>query len=167
MLALLGLIGHLPATARADVRLPQLVGNHMVLQRDKKLKIWGWADPGDRISVDFEGHEATTRADRAGRWAVSLGPLKGGGRYRMNMTGNNKIHLVDVLVGDVWVAAGQSNMEFPLKRDKDDFGGVLNSDQELADTSYPAIRLSKVDHAARFQATRFVSSLPILVRDWS
>lgn len=160
-LALCGIasISVFSSSAPADIRLPRLIGDHMVLQRDCKLKIWGWADPGERVSVAFNRVKATAVADRLGRWSVPLGPFKAGGPSRMEISGRNKIDVADVLVGDVWVAAGQSNMEFPLKHDdKEDFGGTVNSDHELADTSYPEIRLFKVDHAAHFQPADEVKS---------
>lgn len=138
-------------SALADVRLPKLVGDHMVLQRDSKIAIWGWADPGQPVRIDFHGRRGTTRTDQNGRWSMSLGPFPAGGPYELVIVGKNTITIHDVLVGDVWVASGQSNMEFPLRPDRDGNGGVVNSELEVADSSYPQLRLFKVHHRVGFR----------------
>ncbi|HXY40376.1 MAG TPA: sialate O-acetylesterase [Vicinamibacteria bacterium] len=104
----------LPAGAVADMRLPALVGGHMVLQRDRPARIWGWATPGEviRVSVGGASGQATTASD--GRWSIELPPQAAGGPFQMTLTGRNTIALEDVWFGEVWVASGQSNMEFPL-----------------------------------------------------
>src|SRR5580700_4028298 len=137
--------------ASADVRLPRLVGDHMVLQRDSKVAIWGRADPGDQIRIAFHGKQLKTKADRAGNWSISVGPYPAGGPYDMVIVGKNKVTVHDVLIGDVWLASGQSNMEFTLGRGPEDYMvGVANEDQEIADTTYPELRLFKVNRAVRF-----------------
>src|SRR5689334_1181001 len=113
----------LAGEALAEVKLPRLVADHMVLQRDSRVAIWGWADPGEEVKIGFHGKKATARTDRTGRWSTSLGPFPAGGPYELVILGKNRITIHDVLVGDVWVASGQSNMEFPLHPDKDGFGG--------------------------------------------
>src|SRR5690242_1636363 len=103
----------LTSLAWADVRLPRLVGDHMVLQRDAKIAIWGWADAGESVRIDFRGKRVTVRADQNGRWSASLGPFLAGGPYDMLVAGKNRLELHDILLGDVWLASGQSNMEAP------------------------------------------------------
>jgi sialate O-acetylesterase len=103
-----------PPVARADVRLPALVGSHMVLQRDAPSRIWGWAAPAEavRVSVDGAKGEAVARPD--GRWSVDLPPQPAGGPFSLTVAGRNTLTLDDVWFGEVWVASGQSNMEWPL-----------------------------------------------------
>ena len=105
------LIGLLPLLSSAQVRLPSLVRDSMVLQRDVPLNLWGWASPGESIIIRFQGKrfKATTAHD--GRWAVKLPPQKAGGPYTMSV---NQIELKDILVGDVWICSGQSNMVHQL-----------------------------------------------------
>src|SRR5215470_12154470 len=101
--------------AWADVQLPSVLGSHMVLQRDKPLPVWGWADPGEEVKVEFAGKEAVTKADAKGNWRVTLPAQKANATgQRLTVTGKNKVELEDVLVGEVWVGSGQSNMEWWL-----------------------------------------------------
>ena len=130
----------------ADVRLPGLVGDHMVLQRDAKLTVWGWAAPGEKIRIQVLSQHITTRADREGQWSASMGPFTAGGPYDMTVSGKNTVVLHDVLVGDVWLASGQSNMEFPLKGSGEWKTGVYNAQAEVSTASYPRVRLFKVHH---------------------
>ena len=94
----------------AQVRLPKLVRDSMILQRDTRLNIWGWAATGEKVSVRFNNKTAKTTTGKDGKWMVQLPPMKAGGPYTMNITGSNQLVLKDVLVGDVWLCAGQSNM---------------------------------------------------------
>lgn len=133
--------------ALGNVRLPALIGNNMVLQRDTKIALWGWADPGEQLGIEFHGETIKTKADKSGRWSTFAGPFTAGGPYDLVVVGKNRLKLRNVLIGDVWLASGQSNMEFPLKHDeKDDFGGVLNAAKEIAGANFPQIRLFKVHH---------------------
>ncbi len=114
------LIGLLPTTLYAQLRLPALVSDGMVIQRDQKVKVWGWAGKGIRVSVDFQGedYEATTGDD--GKWMVSLKPSTAGGPHTMTIAAENEtITLKDILVGDVWLCAGQSNMVHYLDLHRD------------------------------------------------
>ena len=104
----------LPVPARADVRLPALVSSHMVLQRERPARVWGWATPGERVRVFVAGAQGESVASADGRWSVDLPPQPAGGPFAMTVAGRNKIVLEDVWFGEVWVASGQSNMEFPL-----------------------------------------------------
>lgn len=100
----------------ADVRLPKLLSSGMVLQRDAEVQIWGWAEPGENVSVVLNKTKRTTVADRDGRWRAVLPPMEAGGPFAVRIEGNNTVELSDVLVGDVWLASGQSNMELTLAR---------------------------------------------------
>ena len=103
--------------ARADVKLPKVIGSHMVLQRDRPLPIWGWADPGEEVTVKLDEATATAKADAQGDWKVVLPAVKADGKaHRMTVSGKNKIELDDILIGDVWIGSGQSNMEMGHRR---------------------------------------------------
>ncbi|MCC6280701.1 MAG: sialate O-acetylesterase, partial [Saprospiraceae bacterium] len=100
----------------AQVRLPKLISDGMVLQRDADVNIWGWASPGEKVLVHFMGAVYGTKADKDGAWQVPLSPLKAGGPYDMLVQATNEIKISDILVGDVWICSGQSNMELPMRR---------------------------------------------------
>jgi sialate O-acetylesterase len=111
----------------------------MVLQRDRPIHIWGWSDPGEKVTVVMRGSKRETTGDGFGNWSVFLPPDGAGGPYTLTVTGGNEIALDDVLVGDVWFASGQSNMEMPLKG----FGGapLKNGAEEIAHANQPQLRL--------------------------
>lgn len=123
--------------SQAEVRVPTLIGDHMVIQRDQPIHIWGNADPGESIIVSFHGETASAKPDTYGRWSVYLSPIEAGGPYDMEIRGTNTIHITDILVGDVWVASGQSNMGFNVAR-------VDHAPAELAAAAHPKIRLFHV-----------------------
>ena len=104
------------APAFADVRLPALLGSHMVLQREQPARVWGWAAPGESVSVSVGRSSGRATAGPDGRWQVDLPAQPAGGPFRMAVAGRNTIELADVWIGEVWLASGQSNMEFPLAR---------------------------------------------------
>lgn len=110
-MALLLAMGSQPVMAK--VRLPKLVSDKMVLQRDTDLKIWGWADAGEKVTVRLQGYYYETEADKNGNWEVTLPPQQAGGPYLLEV---NEIVIRDVLVGDVWLCSGQSNQETPIHR---------------------------------------------------
>lgn len=130
-----------PDVSHAGVRLPKLVGNNMVLQRDVKIPIWGWADPGEKVTVYFLKQKHTTKAGADGKWSINLNPLKAGGPYEMRIKAKNEIKLNNILIGDVWLASGQSNMEWPL------ISTVNNFKKEIEEANYPQIRLFTVEKA--------------------
>src|SRR6187402_1853315 len=99
---------------KADVRLPKLISDGMVLQRDKPLKIWGWATPGEKINISFNKKTYSTVTGTDGTWQVAVKPMAAGGPYNMTITGNNKVEVNDILMGDVWFCSGQSNMEMGM-----------------------------------------------------
>jgi len=107
------------------IKLPDLVGDKMVLQRDVTLNIWGWADQGENITIRFRNETYNTSPDKNGKWSVQLKPQKPGGPFVMEI---NEITIRDILVGDVWLASGQSNMETPIARLTDRFPEINVSD---------------------------------------
>jgi sialate O-acetylesterase len=121
----------------ADPRLPNLFGNHMVLQRDKDIAVWGWAEPGENISVSLAFQTRTTTAASDGRWKIALSPLPAGGPFTLTVSGQKTITLKDVMLGEVWVASGQSNMTYALS-------GATRSAEEIPKAIYPEIRLFTV-----------------------
>jgi sialate O-acetylesterase len=121
----------------ANIRLPKLFGNHMVLQREKPIGIWGWADPKEKITITLNKQSKSTTADKNGRWKIVLTPESAGGPYKMTVKGKNVITVDDILIGDVWVCSGQSNMEWPLSNTE-------NSYKEIAAANYPSIRHIKI-----------------------
>ena len=125
--------------ARADVKLPKVLSSHMVLQRDRPLPIWGWADPGEEVTVKLDEAAATAKADPQGDWKVVLPAVKADGKaHAMTISGKNKIELDDILIGDVWIGSGQSNMEFGL-------GGSIGGKEAIAAADCPQIRLLHVE----------------------
>lgn len=112
--------------AYADVTLPRLLSDGAILQRDKPITIWGWAHEGEQVTVSFAGKEQSTTA-QAGKWQVTFPARKAGGPYELTVTGKNTLTRKDILLGDVWIAAGQSNMELPLRRVKYQYPGVIEA----------------------------------------
>ena len=106
------------AVARADVKLHGLFSDHMVLQRDSSVPVWGWADEGEQVTVEFRGRKVTAKAV-GGHWVARLPKLKAGGPDKLTVTGKNSITLEGVMVGEVWIASGQSNMEWPMRASYD------------------------------------------------
>lgn len=100
----------------AAVKLPSIVGDGMILQRDVELKIWGWAEPEEQVTVRFRGKQHRATADSKGEWQVTMEPLKAGGPDQMEIVASNQIVLRDILVGDVWLCSGQSNMTHAFNR---------------------------------------------------
>ena len=107
----------------AKVKLPALISDGMVLQREQPVKVWGTADAGERVSVTFMKKKYAATADNNGHWNVTLPPMKAGGPYLMQI---NDIKLNDILIGDVWLCSGQSNMELPVSRVTDMFATEIN-----------------------------------------
>ncbi|MBX0289259.1 sialate O-acetylesterase [Hymenobacter sp. HSC-4F20] len=127
--------------AQAMVRLPRLVSSHMVLQRNVPLPLWGWATPGEAVRVSFRGTTVQANAGPDGRWQLTLPARPAGGPFELEVKGQNVIKLTDVLVGDVWLASGQSNMEWPLRE-------AAGGPAAAAAAHYPRIRLFNVPNRA-------------------
>ncbi len=122
------------SSAPAAVRLPNIFSDHMVLQRDKAVKVWGWAAPGESVKVELAGKSTGALADATGEWKATLPALPAGGPHELLVTGTNTLKVSDILVGEVWVCSGQSNMEFELKH-------ALNAQQEIKAADYPQLRM--------------------------
>lgn len=127
----------MPSFTTADVKLPSVLGAKMVLQRDIPLNIWGWANPGEKVTVSIVGQTKSVTSDVKGNWKVKLDPIKAGGPFEMTVTGKNKIILSDILIGDVWICSGQSNMEMRVCH-------IKNAVNEVADAYHPNIRLFNI-----------------------
>jgi len=120
--------------ANAQVKLPQLIKDSMVLQRDAKIKIWGWASSNEKINITFNKKKFSTKADANGNWSLLLPPMKAGGPYTMNVDASNQLALNNILIGDVWLCSGQSNMVHQMS-----LHSVLYAN-EIATANYPEIR---------------------------
>lgn len=129
------------STAGADVRLPAVFGDHMVLQRDAAVPVWGWADPGERVTVALGDQAKTATADRNGKWSVKLGAVKAGGPHVLKVEGKNTVARSDVLVGEVWLCSGQSNMAMAVR-------GCRDFAAEQAAANLPKIRMMTVTRTA-------------------
>jgi len=142
--------------ACAEVALPGILAEHMVVQRNLPVHIWGKAAPKEAVSVAFRGASQSTAADALGRWSVFLPPGEAGGPFDLTIKGANTIEFKDVLVGDVWIASGQSNMEFQLRQ-------AADAANDIAAAKYPNIRFLKV--------ARTVADYPLdnasVMRSWA
>lgn len=129
--------------AVGEVKLPSIIGSNMVLQRGEKVPVWGWSEPGTEVHVLFDKKALKATADKNGRWQVMLGPLTVGKPKTMVIETNrgDRVQLDNILVGEVWIGSGQSNMEFPMTK-------VTSSKKEIAAANYPNLRLFNVKKAA-------------------
>jgi sialate O-acetylesterase len=123
---------------RAEIHLPAIIGDNMVLQQDTKVRIWGTANANERITVTFINRSANAVADSLGRWQVLIGPFKAGGPFELTVKGDNTITIKNVLVGEVWLCSGQSNMEWPLIN-------TFNGTDTVAQANFQQIRLFTVE----------------------
>ena len=126
--------------ANAEVKLPGFFGDHMVLQQQERMKVWGWAEPGESVEVSLGNRMAKTTADDDGTWRIEFPAMQASTKaITFRVKGTNTIELKDVLVGEVWLCSGQSNMEWPVRASK-------NSKEEATAANYPLIRHMKVAH---------------------
>lgn len=126
------------APALGDVRLPSVFSDHMVLQQQKPIRVWGWADAGETVQVSAGAQSVTTQANSDGRWQIELPPMKANKTpMALTVKGNNTLIIQDILVGEVWLCSGQSNMEWPV-------AASTNAEQEIASAKHPLIRHIKV-----------------------
>lgn len=138
LLSILLFINTLPTLA--EVRIPKLFGDHMVLQRRKPVPLWGWADPGERLKVAFNGQTKQIKAGKDGYWRTTLDPMEAGGPFVLTVQGKTGVlSLQDVLVGEVWICSGQSNMEWTVRQ-------ATNAAEEIRTANYPQIRHFGVKH---------------------
>ena len=122
-------------SATADVTLPEVISNNMVLQKDIPLPIWGWADAGEGVSVTLGESSVKATADAAGQWKVTLPAIKtAGGPHEMTVKGKNEIKIANILVGEVWAGSGQSNMQWAVQQS-------VNGKKEVETATFPKIRL--------------------------
>ena len=128
---------------QSDIRLPKIFSDHMVLQRGTNIPVWGWADPGEHIIAKLGNHSAEAVTSTDGIWKLFMGPLEAGGPFELIISGKNIITIKNVLIGEVWVCSGQSNMEMPVGNVATWYSGVLNYNDEIAAANYPEIRLFK------------------------
>lgn len=131
---------------KADVSVADVFSDNMVLQRNIDLSVWGTADAGERLSVSFNGQKVKTKANKNGKWSIILKPMKAGGPLNMVIRGKNEIILENILIGDVWVCSGQSNMEWKVSQSS-------NADKEIQNANYPNIRL--------FTVPKKISTVPL------
>lgn len=134
----------------ADPVLPALFSDHMVLQRGREIPVWGWADPGEKITVMLNGESRSTEAASDGRWKLDLAPLEAGGPFVLTVQGKKTISLKDVMVGEVWVLSGQSNMTFALS-------GAATAATAIPAANHPEIRLFTVPQKRALQPLQKIS----------
>ncbi len=123
-----------PVISSGNVRLPLLISDGMVLQRDTKINLWGWASAGEKIVIKFNNRTFRTITGVDGMWKIILPAMKAGGPYKMGISGNNEIQINNILIGDVWFCSGQSNMVLPMERVKEKYP------DDIASANYPEIR---------------------------
>lgn len=129
----------------AQVRLPRLIRDSMIIQRDTRLKIWGWASPGEPVTISMDRQRVETTTGPDGRWSAGLSPVRSGGPYTMHIKASNEIIIKNILAGDVWVCAGQSNMVHQLELHQERYV------DEIAKANYPEIRHFFIPTAARLE----------------
>lgn len=127
------------APIHAEIRLPKVFGSHMVLQQGKPIQLWGWANPGETATAQLGGATQSAVANDKGEWKLSLPAMKAGGPHALKVNGSNEILLENVMIGEVWVCSGQSNMEMGMKK-------FHISPQEIAAADHPGIRLMLVEN---------------------
>ena len=151
------------------LKLPQIISSGMVLQQNKELRIWGWAPAGERIKVKFKQQKFVTIADEKSEWVVTIPPQKAGGPYTLMVSGaGSELSIDDIMIGEVWICSGQSNMELPVTRVKDGY------EKEIAEAKNDHIRQFKIETAYEFREERadldrghWVSADPDSVLDFS
>ena len=127
-------------TLSATPRLPHVFSNNMVLQRGMPIPVWGWADKNEKITLHFNHQTKSVTADNNGKWRINLDKEAAGGPYQLVVKGNETITFNNVLVGEVWVCSGQSNMEMPIAG----WGKIKNYEQEIKEANYPKIHVLTV-----------------------
>lgn len=137
LLALIVSLGNMLTLAWANPSLPHLISDHAVFQQGRGIHVWGSADPAEQITVSLAGNTAATQADLAGRWSVQLPAMQAGGPFTLKVAGNAVLVIKDVMIGEVWIASGQSNMTFAL-------ADSVRAAADLPKADYPEIRLFTV-----------------------
>ncbi|MEJ2275682.1 MAG: sialate O-acetylesterase [Woeseiaceae bacterium] len=134
--------------AQADLRLPRLLTDGVVLQRDTEVSLWGWADAGENVEVRLDGKPLASATAGDGRWSLTIGPYAAGGPHRLEFCAGDCVAIDDVWFGDVWLASGQSNMELPMVRVQDMFAA------DIANADYPLVRHFTVPKEYEFAGPR-------------
>ncbi|NQU87432.1 MAG: hypothetical protein HQ541_16890, partial [Mariniphaga sp.] len=127
-------------TSFAEVKLPKIFSSNMVLQQGIEIPVWGWANPGERVVISFNNKTERTRATNDGTWQVNLPVQEYGGPFTMTIKASNTITYENVMIGEVWVCSGQSNMEWQMSQ-------VINAEEEIINAKFPSIRLFTVPHS--------------------
>jgi len=138
--------------SNANIKMPNLFTDGMVLQRDVANKIWGWADAKEQVTINFAGKKYVTKAGNDLKWSIETEKIAAGGPYQIVIEGKNVIKIADVLMGDVWICSGQSNMEFPVSRAKERYK------DEIASSNNPNIRQIALNHNFKFTPTDDITS---------
>ena len=144
LLLLVLLLNSQPQSLQAELRLPNIFGDHMVLQQDKPIRVWGWETAGKEVTATWAGQTRKATAAPDGSWSVHFAPVKAtfAGRKLVVNSGAKSITISDILVGEVWLCGGQSNMEWTLRSTRD-------ADLEISCADYPAIRFIRLPKIAR------------------
>jgi len=144
---------------QAQVRLPKVISSNMVLQRDKPVQLWGWAGKGATVTIAFNGQQVQAKTDSKGRWSTALKPMVFGGPYDMTISDKGStIKLENILIGDVWVCSGQSNMEMPIQG----WGGdsTRHAGKAIREANHPNVRLFTVERTTSFTPAEDVTGGP-------
>jgi len=129
--------------AQNSIHLPPLFGDNMVLQQGRPVPVWGRSKPGEKIAVRLCGQKKSGFADKQGKWNITIGPFQAGGPFEMTVSGSETISFKNVMIGEVWVCSGQSNMDMTVDTI---WGRVLDYEKEVSEAIYPNIRFFNVDH---------------------
>ena len=117
--SIITLLFFIVSVVHADIKLPVIFSDGIVLQRDTKFTVKGWASPNEKITLSFDGKKYSAKTDNNGNWVIELPPYEAGGPYEMVFKGKNEIKVRNILFGDVWLCSGQSNMVLPMERVKE------------------------------------------------
>ena len=146
LLASIALPAVLASSAAAELRLPSVFSDHMVLQRDREVPVWGWADPGSEVHVTVDDQTVATTAGADGKWRVMLPGHPAGGPFTLALASDaddvdgDRVEVTDVYFGEVWLASGQSNMEWPVR-------ATVNAEEEISAAQFPLVRMFTVPHS--------------------
>ncbi|MFZ4702289.1 MAG: sialate O-acetylesterase, partial [Candidatus Methylumidiphilus sp.] len=131
-----------------------LFSNNMVLQRSASVPVWGSAKDGERVTVSFEGQKVSTTTTN-GKWMIKLKPLKAGGPYTMTISGENTITITNILVGEVWICSGQSNLEWALFK-------CTGGEEAIANSYNPSLRICNIPHNVQMEPVDYVNAKWVL-----
>jgi len=146
----------------ANITLPKIFGDNMVLQRNKPIPLWGWGSPNEKITIRFNHQTKTVTTDLNGNWKVNLDKEAAGGPYQLVLKGINTVTFKNVLVGEVWICSGQSNMEMPIEG----WGKINNYQEEIAAAKYPQIRHIKIPNTVNSTPQKDISPGDSTIIPW-